>query len=168
MRNKRNGRPRRVRRGNSLSLGTVPVPGCHFYLTAHTSPPDVDFRISLVYYLGDGIGTLIPFKVCSLRLHTLSPSMLPLPKTLLEGFFWYGVHLRRRVLHYLFSTLKTGSFHCLQFRKQPEVARSHVWRVGRLVNDWNFMFRQEILDQVRWMCWSIVMMHLPFFRRLEV
>ena len=104
-----------------------------------------------------------------MRLHTLSPPMLPLPKTLLEGFFWNGVHLRRRVLHYLFSTLKTGSFQCrLQFRKHPEVARSHVWRVGRLVNDWNSMFRQEILDQVRWMCWSIVMMQLPVFRRPEV
>ena len=118
-----------------------------------------------LYYLGDGIGTLIPFKVGSLRLHTLSPPMLLLPKTLLEGFFWNGVHLRRRVLHYLFSTLKTGSFQCrLQFWKQPEVARSHVWRVGRMVNDWNSMFRQEILDQVRWMCWSIVMMQLPVFR----
>jgi len=117
-----------------------------------------------LYYLGDGIGTLIPFKVGSLRLHTLSPPMLLLPKTLLEGFFWNGVHLRRRVLHYLFSTLKTGSFQCrLQFWKQPEVARSHVWRVGRMVNDWNSMFRQEILDQVRCMCWSIVMMQLPVF-----
>ena len=110
-----------------------------------------------------------PLQVGSLRLHTLSPPMLPLPKTLLEGFFWNGVHLRRRVLHYLFSTLKTGSFQCrLQFRKQPEVARSHVWRVGRLLKDWNSMFRQEILDQVRWMCWSIVMMQLPVFRRPEV
>ena len=44
-----------------------------------------------IYYLGDGIGTLIPFKVGSLRLHTISPPMLPLPKTLLEGFFWNGV-----------------------------------------------------------------------------
>ena len=60
--------------------------------------------------------------------------MLPLPKTLLEGLFWNGVHLRHRVLHYLFSALKTGSFQChLQFRKQPEVARIHVWSVGRLV-----------------------------------
>jgi hypothetical protein len=33
--------------------------------------------------------------------------MLPLPKTFLEGFFWNGVQLLRRVLHYLFSTLKT-------------------------------------------------------------
>ena len=49
MRTKRNGRPCRVRRGNSLSLGTVPVQGCHFYWTAHTSPPDVDFLIRLVH-----------------------------------------------------------------------------------------------------------------------
>jgi len=50
MRTKRNGRLRRVRRGNCLSLGTVPVTGCHFYWTAHTSPLDVDFQIRLAQW----------------------------------------------------------------------------------------------------------------------
>ena len=54
MRNKRNGRPRRARRGNCLSLGTVPVQSFYFYWTAHTSPPDVDFRIRLVSLLNKG------------------------------------------------------------------------------------------------------------------
>lgn len=38
-----------------------------------------------IYKLSEGIGTLIPFKVVSLRLHTLRS--LPLPKTFLGGFF---------------------------------------------------------------------------------
>ena len=67
-------------------------------------------------------------------------------------------------MHYLFSTLKTGTFQChLQFWKQPEVARSHIWRAERLVNNWNSMFRQENLDQVWWICWSIVIMQTASF-----
>ena len=49
----------------------------------------------------------------------------------MEGLYWNGVDLRRRVLHYLFSILKTGSFQCrLHFRKKPEVVRSHDRRMG--------------------------------------
>ena len=43
-------------------------------------------------------------------MHTLSPPILPLLETPLEVFFWNGVQLRRRVPHYLFSTLKSGSY----------------------------------------------------------
>ena len=43
-------------------------------------------------------------------MHTLSPLILPLLETPLEVFFWNGIHLCRRFPHYLFSTLKTGSF----------------------------------------------------------
>ena len=102
-----------------------------------------------IFHIPGRIWTLIPFKVGPLCLHTLSPPIHPLLETPLEVFFRNGVHLRRRVPHYLFSSLKTGSFQWrLQFWKQPEVARSHVWRVGRLVNDWNFTFGQEMLNQL--------------------
>ena len=80
-------------------------------------------------YIPDGVWTLIPFKVGPLCLHTFSPPILPLLETPLE-VFWNGLNLRSRVPHYLFSTLKTGYFQWrLQFWKQPEVTRSHVWRV---------------------------------------
>ncbi|GFW61912.1 hypothetical protein TNCV_4669371 [Trichonephila clavipes] len=40
--------------------------------------------------------------------------------------------------------LKTGAFQWrFQFRKQPEVTRNHVLKVGRLGNNWNSMFRQK-------------------------
>lgn len=39
--------------------------------------------------------------------------------------------------------------------EQTEVARNHVWRVVRLANDWNSMFRQEGLNVVWWKSCSI-------------
>lgn len=36
-----------------------------------------------------------------------------------------------------------------------EIARSYVWKVEKLSNNWNSMFRQESLNLVRWMNWSI-------------
>lgn len=113
-------------------------------------------------------------KLHPLRLHTFSRSIF----SLLVGFFWNGVYHHHRDLHYLISTFKTRSFHCrFQLQKQPEVACSHVWRVDMsenvknisinrspwniTENDWYFMFCQESLDQVQWICWSTVMMQLP-------
>lgn len=93
-----------------------------------------------------GIGTIIFLKIDPLCLHTISPPILPLPKPFLEGFCWNFVQLRCRVMHYLFSFLKSGFFHCrLQFRKEPEISRIHVWRVRRLTNDWNLCFAMKFL-----------------------
>jgi hypothetical protein len=45
--------------------------------------------------------------------------------------------------------VKTGTLHWpLQYGEQPEITRSHVWRVGSLANNWNAVFGQETLDQV--------------------
>lgn len=74
----------------------------------------------------DGIGALIPFKVGLLRLYTLTHRFFHY-QTLLENFL-NDSQLHWRVLHYLFSTLKTRSFQLrLEFRNHPEVASSHVW-----------------------------------------
>ena len=100
---------------------------CFIYTDLSTKYPI--FGREKMYYLRDGIESLIPFKVYFLYLHTRSSQILPLQKTLVEGLFCNGVHIHRQVLHYLSSTLKTEAFQCsLQFRKQPEVARSHICR----------------------------------------
>ena len=83
-----------------------------------------------------GFSTLIPFKVGPLCLHTLSPLIFPLLETPLEVFFWNAVPIRRRVPHYLFSTLKTRSFQWrLPFWKQPDMARLRTCLVVSKIED---------------------------------
>jgi hypothetical protein len=95
-----------------------------------------------------GAQFLIPFKVGPLWLHTLSPTLLPLLEAFLESFFWKASQLLRHIPHVL-AAVKTGTLEWpLQFGEQSQITRSHVWRVGSLVNNWNATFGQETLDQV--------------------
>jgi hypothetical protein len=74
---------------------------------------------------------------------------LTLLEAFLESFFWKASQLLRRILHDVFAAVKMGTFQWpLQFGEQLELARSHVWSVGNLANNWNAMFGQETLDQV--------------------
>jgi hypothetical protein len=98
---------------------------------------------------GGGAQFLIPFQVDPLGLNILSPTFLPLLEAFLESFFWKASQLLRRVPHDVLAAVKTGTLQWpLQFGEQPEITRSHVWRIGSLANNWNAMFSQETLDQV--------------------
>ena len=115
-----------------------------------------DLRPEKIFHIPDRVWTLIPFKVGPLCLHTLIPPILLPLETPLEVFFWNGIHFHCRVPHYLFSTLKTGSFQWrLQFWKQPEVTSSHVWLFPKLktpLKGSRFESKEEIMRkrQRRW------------------
>jgi hypothetical protein len=66
--------------------------------------------------------------------------VLPLLQTLIEGFFWNGVQLRRRLLYDILAVSSILG--------KPEITRSHVRREGSLVSLWKAMLGQETLDQV--------------------
>lgn len=93
-----------------------------------------------MYKLPDGIGTLIPFEVDLMRLRTLSTAFLPVPKTLLEGFF--GMVFNTAVTFSISHLYSQNGIRSLapSVSEQPEVARSHIWRVGK---DWNSMFHES-------------------------
>jgi hypothetical protein len=50
------------------------------------------------------------FKVGPLRLHTLSPAVIPLLEALLESLIWNGGQLRRRVLYDFLAAVETLAF----------------------------------------------------------
>ena len=50
---------------------------------------------------------------------------------------------------------------CVQVGEQPKVARSHVRRVGSLLDHRNVVSGQESLNQLRAISWCVVMMQLP-------
>jgi hypothetical protein len=59
------------------------------------------------------------------------------------------------------SWLKSSPFQLrFQAGKQTKIARIHVGRVGSLSNHRN-VFGQESLNQLRGMCWCVVMMQQP-------
>jgi len=91
--------------------------------------------------------TLIPFEVVSLWLNTLLPAVLPLFEAFLECLFANGVQLSRRVPYNVISWLKSSPFQLrFQVGEQPKIARSHVGRVGSLLNHRNVVFGQESLN----------------------
>jgi hypothetical protein len=68
-----------------------------------------------------------------LWLHTLSPTFLPLLEAFLESVFWKASQLLRHIPHDVLAAVKTGTLQWpLQFGEQPEITRSHVWRLGSL------------------------------------
>jgi len=102
-------------------------------------------------------------------MHTLLPVVLPLLETFLESFLWNLVQLGRRVLHNVFSWLKSGPFQRhFQFGEQPKITRSHVGRVGSLTNQGNVVFSQKTLNRMRRMGGCIVVMELLSFCCLQV
>jgi hypothetical protein len=66
-----------------------------------------------------------------------------------KSFFWKDSQLLRHVPHDVLTAVKKGTLQWpLQFGEQPEITKSHVWRVGCLANNWNAVFGQETLYQV--------------------
>ena len=117
-------------------------------------------KIQLFIWMSE---TLIPFKVVSLVMHTL-PAVLPLLETFLESFLWNLFQQVCRVLHNIFSWLKSFPFQRnLQLGEQPEITRGHVGRVGSLTNQGNVVFSQKNLNQMRRMGGCVVVMELPSF-----
>lgn len=93
------------------------------------------------YKFSAKIGTLIPFKTGPFHLHTLrAQPTVPFTvenasgRVLLE---WCYTPPSRSA--YRIATLKVGSLQLyFQFKKQSEVVKIHIWRIKRLVIDWNF------------------------------
>jgi len=106
--------------------------------------------------------TLIPFEVVSLWLNTLLPVVQPSFKAFLECLFVNEVQLGHCVPNNIVVWLKSSPFQLhFQVGEQPKIARSHVGRVGSLLNHRNVVFGQESLNQLRGMSWCIVIMQLP-------
>ena len=102
--------------------------------------------------------TLIPFKVVSLWLNTLLTAVPPLFEAFLECLFANGVQLGCRVPYNVALWHKSSPFQLrLQVGEKPKIARSHVGRVGSLLNYRNVAFGQESSNQMRGMCWCVVM-----------
>ena len=100
--------------------------------------------------------TLIPFEVVSLWMNTHLPAVPPLLETSLECLFANGVQLGRRVPYNVVSWLKSSPFQlCFQVGEQPKIARSHVGRVGSMLNRRNVIFGQENLNQFRGTSWCV-------------
>jgi hypothetical protein len=84
---------------------------------------------------------LIPFKVGSMRFHTLSPAVLPSLETLLKGLFFNDVQLYCHVLYDVLAAVKTGAFlwcsisgaainhkePCKESREPDEPVECHAW-----------------------------------------
>lgn len=98
-------------------------------------------------------------------MYTLLPALPPLLETLLEHSFWNGEQSFRRILHDVFSWLKSGPFwQHFHLGKQPKITRSHVGWVGSLTNHRNVVFGKESLNQMCRMGSCVIMMELPSYR----
>jgi hypothetical protein len=75
---------------------------------------------------------LVSFKVVSLCLYALIPTLLPLRKAPLVVTFCNRPQLSCRVGLHLFNVTELATFHFLQLREQEEVAQSKVRGVGRV------------------------------------
>ena len=104
--------------------------------------------------------TLIPFEIVSLWLNTLLLAVPPLFEAFLECLFANGLQLGCCVPYV--SWLKSIPFQLhFQVGEQSIIARSHVRRVGSLLNRRNVVFGQESLNQLLGMSLCTVMMQLP-------
>ena len=105
---------------------------------------------------------LITLNGVSLGLHTLLPAVPPLLETFRKSLFRNGVYLSCCCRHNVLSCLRLLSFQWpLEFGKQPKVTGSHIRRVRSIANHKSLVFCQKSLNQMRGICWSVVVMEAP-------
>ena len=98
----------------------------------------------------------------SLCLYAFIPAFLPLTKAPLEVTFFNSPHLSRCIGFYLFSVIKSATFHCFfQLREKEEVAWSKVRGVGRVWEGRNVVFRQKLICDDSPVSRGIVMVQDP-------
>ena len=83
--------------------------------------------------------------------------MLPHLKAVLERRFWNGLQLARRITLNCLDVIEPLSFERhFKFWEHPKVAGSYVGTVWWLAKLYNFVFRQKLLHEVRWMRWRVI------------
>jgi hypothetical protein len=130
------------------------VPGCHFGWTAHTSPPDVDFRIRLVHASAHSTLAIHWREACSERFPQFYDLLALLHRSIREHMAWrvgawyrilqtFSVQLHNwipfhrptaeRLWRVQKSSLLTETFidspppHFLWWRPSDDISSNHLW-----------------------------------------
>jgi hypothetical protein len=102
------------------------------------------------------------FKIVPLRNSSLLPATVEVLETFHEVILWKPFQLFCRILNDVISINKAPTFHCwFQSRKQVKISSSQVKRVWRTLQHCHIALCQEILEQNRPVCWSIVAKEKP-------